>query len=230
MSSLIKAWRKALSDKLNMTQASWEPFTQSIQLGDFGEFDNHVFQRRRPCSAWGVDVGQFKQREERSGPLELISGTRLDLGGGASGSMPGTKVSATAHFERTDAFLFRTPSRMAIEIEDPEAFGRALYDAAAAAGEPPDLMTYAVYGITVITQAYFVGSSDKNSSAGLTGTYDEIQFGAVIGGSLNITKSSHDQVTTWHPGRGVGTDHAVVAFKVLSWNPSGRSVQLNANT
>src|SRR5262245_56723643 len=102
MSSLIKAWRKALSDKLNMTQASWEPSTQSNQLGDFGEFDNHVFQRRRPCSAWGIDLGSFKMREERSGPLEIASGTHLEIGGGGSGSAPGGKISATAHFERTD--------------------------------------------------------------------------------------------------------------------------------
>ncbi|HEX3763848.1 MAG TPA: hypothetical protein VHW23_34370 [Kofleriaceae bacterium] len=230
MSSLIKAWRSALSDKLNMTQASWEPFTQSIHLGDFGEFDNHVWQRRRPCSAWGIDLDSFAMREEASGPIEIISGTTLEITGGGAGSVPGTTVSARAHFESKDSFLLRAPSRMAIEIEDPEAFGHAVYDAAEAAGEAPNLMTYVVYGITIVSQAYFVASSDKNTSVSLSGTYEEIQYGAVVNGSLSIAKTSHDQVTTSHPGENTGTDPAVIAFKVLSWNPSGRKVQLNANT
>lgn len=230
MASLIKAWRKALSDKLNMTQASWEPFTQSIQLGDFGEFHNHEWQRRRPCSAWGVDVGKFAKREETSGSLEIISGTTIHIDGGGGGSVPGAKLSARVHFESKDSFLLRTPGRMTIEIEDPEAFGRAVYDAAAAAGESPSLMTYVVYGVTLVTQAYFVGSSDKKSSVGMSGTYEEIQYGAVMNGSLSIGKDSEDQVTTKHPADNTGTDPAVIAFKVLSWNPSGRNVQLDANT
>ena len=229
MSSLIQAWRNALSDKVGMAQASWEPFTQSIELGDFGEFDDDVFQHRRSCRAWGIDVATFKIREERSGQLEIISNTILEIAGGAGGSAAGAKVSATARFERSDAFLFRAPSYMTIEFEDPVSFGRALYDAAAAAGEAPSLMTYAVYGIAVVAQGYIVGSSDKNSSVGLTGRYDEIELGAVSG-SLDISKTSDNQITTWHPGAGVGADAAVFAFKVLSWNASGRSVQLNANT
>jgi hypothetical protein len=229
VSNLIKAWRGALRDKLTMTQAAWLPFSQSIAIGDFGEFKDDVFERRAHCSKWGVDVAAHATRTEESGYLEIVSGTTLTIGSGADATALGAKVTADVQFSADESFLFRAPALTTIEVTDPEAFGEEVYRQAKYAGDAPSLMRYLVYGLTVVRQGYFLGSASKGTSMGVAGGYDEVTRGAVEG-TLRFERTSSDMVTVKHPGEGNYGDAAVVAFKVLSWSPNGKRVQVDANT
>lgn len=229
--SLVDKWGKTLENKFGMSQAAWLPFGESIQLGDFGEFDGRQWRRKLTAADYGFDMRAWATRSTRSGQLQLISDSELVIGGGAGGGTPtgDAVVKATVHFHSASSFYLAAPEYVRLEIESPEPFGEQVYDAIRHAHGTPSLMTYLVYGITFVSEGYFVASTESGTSMELMGSVQSIETGKVDA-SFKMTRTSESQLATSYPAPDGGGSYATLAFKVLSWSPNGNRVQLDANT
>ena len=188
--ALKREFNRLLHSELNC-HAAWPPLANSFALGDYGLFDDGVFQRLGNVSEYGAT---FKSSESVGAALKLSSEKtreievkpQVDLAGGLPGiaAIPSGQAQLQFHFEKDDSIVIRAADVRLQEIEDIQQLAQKL-------AKIPQWKTRfkVVRQVWTVRDALVLAARSGNSQVSLQGDIDAVR--ALQRGKVEASMSVH---------------------------------------